>query len=107
MALLIALTLCHELTHIVWIVRCYRKELDADDSAHINWNPTEPHFSTDDPVAELGRSWEEHLFGGCVVVEKFEAAVISRFDSAKPLNWQTWAERESTPLETYLWFICR
>jgi hypothetical protein len=93
-----ALTLCHELTHIMWTIRRYGKGLDADDSSHINWNPTEPQFSTNDPATELGRAWEEHVFGGCVVVEKSEAAVISGFDITKPLDWQTWAERESTPL---------
>ncbi|KAL6170261.1 hypothetical protein ACJQWK_03250 [Exserohilum turcicum] len=56
----IAITLCHELAHLVWK---YRIQMELPP-----WSPhkafAEPLHTKDERVAELGLSWELHVFGG-------------------------------------------
>ncbi|KAF2846334.1 hypothetical protein T440DRAFT_482687 [Plenodomus tracheiphilus IPT5] len=58
----IAIVLCHELAHIVWIFRAGGSCMVFADGSSLK----EPLHCPNDCEAELGYSWENHVFGGAI-----------------------------------------
>ncbi|EUC50056.1 hypothetical protein COCMIDRAFT_82856 [Bipolaris oryzae ATCC 44560] len=57
-----AITLCHELTHVVWHYRISRQVMPWA----LEIDSKEPLHQASDRLAEFGHSWEHYVFGGSI-----------------------------------------
>jgi hypothetical protein len=71
----LAITLCHELAHIVWL---HRLKMDASVTNPSDYVP-EPLHNPLDHSAELGHSFERHVFGGSIFSTVGNSLVIGYY----------------------------